>query len=748
LANINELKRSLSKEDSELFNWMESYGLTIVLERFQYVLIDTNPTPQVQYGPFETDEEVIKAARTIKEQETKSLSSSSALLHKQEAHEQDLRDKVFKHLVEQGSNPRTDVVSQSGTSDIVTPDAVYEMVCGLDEDRLHSIVENLNDRCNEIDSTADAVIITCCAEDIEGLKELEDKYKVLIQTFEEFTAQPVEESDQPTGESLFPSSDPAPQILVQQIHPSKITTHPQTLMRAEGLDTDHVNDLRDVLKRGGNFKDAVDVYFDGHDYHLADGNHRHAAALAENKPLDVSVHKGTLRDAILHAVRANSGHGLKRSNDSKRLAVVTLLSDPEWFKLSDTQIAEMAVVTQQFVSGVRRDLAELVPALQSDEEDSVLATRIDIPPGLVRVVRHRIPQSEAEQLSQNVLSDDRRRRGSDGIVRSAPSKPAEPEAPLFSEQTDTVAPHSPSRDEVLSYLEFAQKARWARLEIMKGSENPSESEIIAYQTLEREYEEAYEQAVESLSGDSDAVQEVRDRVEAPQLYSEAGEASPNKTIGEPASVSVDDASEKAATPREETADSLASADADPLKATTTVEGVAELVRRYESISLLDLEGLGVERVLINLAERDGLIRRSPEQGGKFVAVKPEERAKKPSIEELLKGRPLSISFVYIPGVKGKVSVSVNAGGKPEDASRSLIDSTHVRGFSEPVMQLIFDQLKKKPKSTAVAKKSSSKPASGKQAKPPTKKVAPKKAVAKKSGTKKFPAGQKKARVRV
>jgi hypothetical protein len=83
--------------------------------------------------------------------------------------------------------------------------------------------------------------------------------------------------------------------------------------------------------------------------------------------------------------------------------------------------------------------------------------------------------------------------------------------------------------------------------------------------------------------------------------------------------------------------------------------------------------------------------------------------KKPAIEELLNGRMMAVSFVWMPGVTGKVWVSVNLSLKPEDASKQLLDASSVRGFSEPVMQLIFEQLKK----AKAPKKSAAKPSATK-----------------------------------
>jgi hypothetical protein len=112
---------------------------------------------------------------------------------------------------------------------------------------------------------------------------------------------------------------------------------------------------------------------------------------------------------------------------------------------------------------------------------------------------------------------------------------------------------------------------------------------------------------------------------------------------------------------------------------------------------------------------------------------------KPSIDEILKGRKLSVSFVWIPGVKGKVQVTVNAADKPDKASRKLIDSEKVRGFADDIQQMIVEQLNgQKSPNTKATKKSA--PAKKAPAKKPTKKASP----AKSRPAKKKPATKKKA----
>lgn len=134
-----------------------------------------------------------------------------------------------------------------------------------------------------------------------------------------------------------------------------VRTDGGTQMRAK-LDQDVYLDYRDKMKAGDEFP-AVDVFYDGTAYWLADGFHRfYGAREAKAKKIKATIHDGTLRDAILFAVGANAKHGLKRTNADKRNAVFAILNDPEWVLWSDGKAAEKAGVSQNFVTEVREQL--------------------------------------------------------------------------------------------------------------------------------------------------------------------------------------------------------------------------------------------------------------------------------------------------------------------------------------------------------------------------------------------------------
>lgn len=103
----------------------------------------------------------------------------------------------------------------------------------------------------------------------------------------------------------------------------------------------------------------VVVFHDGTEFWLADGFHRwHGHRQAGAPEIDCDIRAGSRRDAVLFSVSANAAHGLRRSNADKHKAVQTLLSDPEWSKWSDREIAKQCNVNREMVSSDRSHLLE------------------------------------------------------------------------------------------------------------------------------------------------------------------------------------------------------------------------------------------------------------------------------------------------------------------------------------------------------------------------------------------------------
>jgi hypothetical protein len=107
------------------------------------------------------------------------------------------------------------------------------------------------------------------------------------------------------------------------------------------------------------------VFRDGDDYHLADGNHRVAAAKrAKLTELHAIIKKGDRRAAVLYAAGANGQHGLPLTNADKRKIVSTLLADAEWKTWSNREIARVSRTSEAFVRLVRRDTGTTQDAIK------------------------------------------------------------------------------------------------------------------------------------------------------------------------------------------------------------------------------------------------------------------------------------------------------------------------------------------------------------------------------------------------
>lgn len=114
-----------------------------------------------------------------------------------------------------------------------------------------------------------------------------------------------------------------------------------------------VADYREVMEAGDQFP-AVDVFFDGAEYWLADGFYRlEARRTLGQAAIAAHVRQGTQRDAILFSLGANARHGLRRTPEDKRRAVLVMLRDPEWAAWSDAYIAERVRVSVPTVRKLR-----------------------------------------------------------------------------------------------------------------------------------------------------------------------------------------------------------------------------------------------------------------------------------------------------------------------------------------------------------------------------------------------------------
>lgn len=142
---------------------------------------------------------------------------------------------------------------------------------------------------------------------------------------------------------------------MRTINITDIRVNGGTQSRAQ-ISREVVSEYAEAMQAGAEFPPLV-VFYDGASYWLADGFHRYQAFAqinAHDVPAD--VRQGTQRDAILFSVGANASHGLRRTNDDKRRAVMVLLNDPEWAKWSNREIARQCGVSDMLVGGMRKDV--------------------------------------------------------------------------------------------------------------------------------------------------------------------------------------------------------------------------------------------------------------------------------------------------------------------------------------------------------------------------------------------------------
>ena len=142
--------------------------------------------------------------------------------------------------------------------------------------------------------------------------------------------------------------------ITKKLAPSAITADPRAQARAT-MQESVVADYAELLASGVAMPPLI-AFDDGDKVWLADGFHRHAAAIeAGLEEIAVEVRPGSLRDAILHGAGANAAHGLRRTHDDKRAAVSMLLADDEWARWADREIARRCGVHHELVGRLRAE---------------------------------------------------------------------------------------------------------------------------------------------------------------------------------------------------------------------------------------------------------------------------------------------------------------------------------------------------------------------------------------------------------
>jgi ParB-like chromosome segregation protein Spo0J len=155
---------------------------------------------------------------------------------------------------------------------------------------------------------------------------------------------------------------------------SDIVLDPAAQARIE-LSEQVVCEYAEAMKAGDDFP-VPHLVFDGFIHYVADGHHRvKAARLAGLTEIDAIVTNGSLRDAVLIAVGANTSHGLRRTLEDRRKAVRILLADEEWGQWSDAEIARACKVSRELVAKMRSQSGGIPEVVQCNRGGKQFSTR-------------------------------------------------------------------------------------------------------------------------------------------------------------------------------------------------------------------------------------------------------------------------------------------------------------------------------------------------------------------------------------
>jgi hypothetical protein len=139
-----------------------------------------------------------------------------------------------------------------------------------------------------------------------------------------------------------------------------MTTVNINLIRLDGgtqcrtvIDQPTIYSYLESMKEGNEFP-LIETIFDGETYWLVDGFHRyHAFKLAGVQEIEINSKPGTLQDAQIEALKANSKHGKQLTNEDKRNKVEMALKIKGFDKKSVHEIAKICGVSKPFVAGIR-----------------------------------------------------------------------------------------------------------------------------------------------------------------------------------------------------------------------------------------------------------------------------------------------------------------------------------------------------------------------------------------------------------
>lgn len=201
------------------------------------------------------------------------------------------------------------------------------------------------------------------------------------------------------------------------------------LQTRAALNEETVSDYAEAMERGDKFP-PVTVFTDGAEYYLADGFHRvEALRRIGKKAVVAELQDGDYKAALLYALKANSTHGLRRTNADKRHALEMAWNAREHLfggEPSQNLLADTCGISRQTV--VRFLSAQVVTMLQGDASAA--------PTMPTRPIRPITAENGGEQTENVQITPPQmpvRRVGRDGktytVPVAAPVRPAMPTRP-------------------------------------------------------------------------------------------------------------------------------------------------------------------------------------------------------------------------------------------------------------------------------------------------------------------------------
>ena len=212
------------------------------------------------------------------------------------------------------------------------------------------------------------------------------------------------------------------------------------LQTRAALNEETVSDYAEAMDRGDNFP-PVTVFTNGAEYYLADGFHRvEALRRIGKKSVMAELQNGDYKAALLYALKANSTHGLRRTNADKRHALEMAWNarehlfggDPSQNLLADTCGISRKTV-ERFMAEQGRNGSYTMPNQVATMSQGDAPAAPTMPTRPVRPITAENGNEQAANVQVSAPMMPVRRVGRDGktytVPVAAPVRPAMPTRP-------------------------------------------------------------------------------------------------------------------------------------------------------------------------------------------------------------------------------------------------------------------------------------------------------------------------------